>query len=124
MKLIRHLDAVGSLPEGHVKERILQELESLMKSFPEVYDPDVHGWFQLLESDADWQRPAWPNSPYSIRQAIEDRHFEWLGHSDDAYEMVLVINDNEAVTTFIPDHLLKHTPELRILLDERQSDSA
>lgn len=124
MKLIRHLDAVAELPEGEIKDRIRQELESLLESFPEVYDPAVHGWFQILETVADWQHPAWPNSPYSIRKAIEGRCFEWLGRGGDVYEMVLVINDNEAVTTYIPDYLLQHTPELRALLDERQSVAA
>lgn len=124
MKLIRHPDAVATLPEGDIKERIRQELESLLETFPEVYDPAVHGWFQILETDADWQQPAWPNSPYSIRQAVEDRCFEWLGRGGDAYEMVLVINDNEAVTTYIPNHLLQHTPELCALLDARLSAAA
>lgn len=124
MKLIRQLEAVAELPEGEVKDRIQQELESLLESFPEAYDPTVHGWFQILETDADWQQPAWPDSSFSIRQVVEDRRFEWLGRAGADYEMVLVIDDNEAVTTYFPNQLLQRSPELRALLDERLTAGA
>lgn len=111
MKVIRDVESIAQLPEGHIRLHIETELNSLLKEFGESYTPSFHGWFVVLETVNDLYAPL-ALLPYSLISKLQDHAFDWLGKTNAHYEVLLIVNDNESVMVYLPASLLQNLPEL------------
>lgn len=123
MKVIREVESIAQLPEGHIRLHIETELNSLLEEFGESYTPSFHGWFVVLETVNDLYAPL-ALLPYSLISKLQDHAFDWLGKTNAHYEVLLIVNDNESVMVYLPASLLQNLPDLESSLSALASPVA
>jgi|GEM_PF-866658 len=111
MKIIRDIATVQSLVKDNIRLSIEQELESLLEEFPQAYNPCIHGWFIVLETVLDLYAPL-GLLPYSLLDKLQANTYDWLGKTDDYYQVLLIINDNEGLMIYLPLSLTHQVPTL------------
>ena len=123
MKVIRDVESIAQLPEGHIRLHIETELNGLLEEFGESYTPSFHGWVVVLETVNDLYSPL-ALLPYSLISKLQDHAFDWLGKTNAHYEVLLIVNDNESVMVYLPASLLQNLPELESSLSALASPVA
>lgn len=111
MKIIRDIAAVQGLVKDNIRLSIEKELETLLEDFPQTYDPSIHGWFIVLETVVDLYAPL-GLLPYSLLDKLQANSYDWLGKTDDYYQVLLIINDNEGLMIYLPLSLTHQVPTL------------
>ena len=115
MKIIRDIDSIAQLPEGQIRLHIQAELNGLLAEFGQPYDPSFHGWFVVLETVNDLYAPL-ALLPYSLMSKLQQQAFDWLGKTNEHYEVLLMLNDNESAMVYFPSSLLHDLPDLESTL--------
>ena len=115
MKIIRDINSIAQLPEGQIRQHIQAELKGLLAEFGQPYDPSFHGWFVVLETVNDLYAPL-ALLPYSLMSKLQQQAFDWLGKTNEHYEVLLMLNDNESVMVYFPSSLLHDLPDLESTL--------
>lgn len=106
MLSIKAIAEVASVPRPLMRAVIQASLAKLLADHPGSYDPEGHGWFLILEDLPELDDVSPFHGRFSVRQVIEGQCFEWLGLHDDFVELVVVLDDSEAVAVFVPHCLL------------------
>lgn len=107
MKLIKQRDTISQVNDPLLQQRILAEIDQLESCYEESYQASRHGWFAVFEQVEDCQSPL-GTLPFSLQDKITLQEIEHVRFCPDYFEVLITLNDTEAVLVFIPEALAQH----------------
>lgn len=101
MRKVRQPNDVESLPEGEVRTLIRQSFQELL-AFGTPYSPDDHGWFLVIEDVSEFADAEPFHGRFSLAEVMRECLFEHVVPHQDTVEIVVALNDAEAVSVWVP----------------------
>lgn len=88
----------------------------LLADFELPYDPVTHGWLLVLEQPEELDSTGPFHGQFSLRDILQHQLYEHVQRHDDFFEVVVALNDAEAVAAYLPASLLP--PDIHDLLNQ------
>lgn len=105
MLKIRQWSDLERLPEGRLRELIQRSFQELL-ALGAPYDPDTHGWFLVMEDVAEFDDPEPFHGRFSLAGVMRESLFEHVILHGEYVEIVVALNDAEAVAVWVPQALV------------------
>lgn len=108
MKLIKQLSELKSIADLALRQRIHSEITQLETCYGEEYEATRHGWFAVFEQATDFDGPI-GTLTFSLKDKLDSGEIEHVRFCPDYFEVLITLNDTEAVLIFIPEQLAQQT---------------
>ena len=108
MKLIKQRSELKGIADSALRNRIHIEITQLENCYEEEYEATRHGWFAVFEEATDFDSPI-GTLTFSLKKKLDSGEIEHVRFCPDYFEVLITLNDTEAVLVFIPERLAQQT---------------
>ncbi len=106
---------VARISHPLMRQVVEASLSRILADHPGFYEPAGHGWFMVLEDSSELDETSALHGQFSVRQIIRGQGFEWMGRYADFIELVVALNDSEAVAVYVPLALLQDADLMAVI---------
>ena len=113
---VRHPEQLNHIPAylQQVQARIQQEIQQLQACYQEDYQASRHGWFVVLECLEDCFAVL-PCLTFSLYDKINRQEIEHVCLNEEYFEVLITLNDTEAVLVFLHESIAEQAGLTRML---------